>query len=80
MLLKPNELDIVKAHQADLQRAAAQHAHTDDDTHHPFYAPALAKVGDLMVALGSDLQARYGELIDEAHQPPSLPHAGQTIG
>lgn len=80
MLLKPNEIDVVKAHQADLERAAAQQAvHTDTDLHHPFYAPALAKVGDLMVALGSDLQARYGDLLDETHQSPSLPHAGHTI-
>ena len=33
----------------------------------PFYAASLAKVGDLLVAVGTDLQHRYGELVEEVH-------------
>jgi hypothetical protein len=31
----------------------------------PFYAPMLAQLGSNLVAMGSDLQDRYGELREE---------------
>jgi hypothetical protein len=35
--------------------------------HHPFYAAALAGVGDVLVGVGSRLQDHYGELVDDVH-------------
>ncbi|NJL94723.1 MAG: hypothetical protein HC915_13900 [Anaerolineae bacterium] len=59
------DLEAQQTRHADLIRAAEQHANHQanraERTAH-FYDPLLARVGDALIALGTDLKARYGEL------------------
>jgi hypothetical protein len=60
MLAHYNEYDLQKMRGDDLQRAAEQNSQLQDSSSRPpFYAPALAGVGIVLVEVGSRLQERY---------------------
>jgi hypothetical protein len=58
-----------KTRQQDLTRESemARLAEAAQGNHErqPFYAPALAKMGAMMVEIGSYLQERYGEIYED---------------
>lgn len=58
-----------KTRQQDLTRESemARLAEAAQGNHErqPFYAPALAKMGAMMVEMGSHLQERYGEICED---------------
>jgi hypothetical protein len=55
-----NEYDLQKARVDDLHRDAAQNNQLQENpSRPPFYAPALAGVGKVLVEVGSKLQDRY---------------------
>ncbi|MBC8100455.1 MAG: hypothetical protein H7Y11_13505, partial [Armatimonadetes bacterium] len=57
-------IQLASLRQAEI-RAAADHQHlVEIAAPQPVYAPVLHTVGHLLVALGSHLEARYGELPD----------------
>ncbi|MDX1992667.1 MAG: hypothetical protein SF029_09765 [bacterium] len=65
--------NLIEAHtrtrQQDLTRESemARLAESAQGSHdrQPFYAPALAKMGAMMVEMGSHLQERYGEICED---------------
>ena len=60
MLTRFNEYDLQKTSGDDLHRDAAQNNQLQDNlSRPPFYAPALASVGKVLVEVGSKLQERY---------------------
>ena len=60
MLTHFNEYDLQKTRGDDLQRAADQNSQFQDTSARPpFYAPALASMGKVLVTVGSRLQDRY---------------------
>lgn len=68
-MFNPNDMYAQTARRHDLQREADNHAlasQVSTDGEAPFYAPVLARLGNLMVGVGSDLQARYGTWMEEA--------------
>jgi hypothetical protein len=75
-VLSPNEYYVQAARREEIQRdieraaqrAAARLAHEDT---YPLHAQALARVGKVMVDVGSKLQARYGTLIEDANHTPA---------
>jgi|GEM_PF-1233466 len=75
-MFNPNEFSAhATARRQDLLRAAdearlAQEAAQSNDSH-PFYAATLARVGTLLVGVGSDLQNRYGEVCREIGDMPA---------
>jgi len=56
-MMHPNELEFQRMRRQDMLREAEHAAHSK-----PAYAAALAKVGDMMVDMGTSLQERYGDL------------------
>jgi hypothetical protein len=72
MLTHFNEYDLHKTRGDDLQRAAEQHSQAQE-THPrpPFYAPALAGMGKVLVEVGSKLQEQYQErsTVDDTVSP-----------
>ena len=58
-----------RAHREAIRRDVARHQQADalrpSQDHQPLYAAALAGMGDVLVEVGSRLQARYGALVDE---------------
>jgi hypothetical protein len=71
----PNEMAIQKARHQDMLREAEHHhqvqaalAHQEQHHHAPV-AQALAKLGEVMVSVGSELQVRYGDQADQGIRP-----------
>lgn len=61
------------AHRSELLRQSEQArlaAEVASSNTNPFYAPALARVGTLLVNIGSELQTRYGEVYREVSEMP----------
>jgi hypothetical protein len=54
--------------QEQMQEANSARLASEAPRRTPFYAPMLAQLGNNLVAMGSDLQERYGELCDEVEQ------------
>jgi hypothetical protein len=70
MLAHFNEYDLHKTRSDDLRRAAEQHAQAQvSPSHPPFYAPALAGMGKMLVEVGSKLQEQY--TVDETVASPA---------
>jgi hypothetical protein len=72
MLTHFNEYDLHKTRSDDLQRAAERHIQAQETyPRPPFYAPALAGVGKVLVEVGSKLQEQYQEryTVDESVSP-----------
>jgi hypothetical protein len=71
MLAHFNEYDLHKTRSDDLQRAAQLHAQAQGvhSSRPPFYAPALAGVGKVLVEVGSKLQEQY--TADETFSSPA---------
>jgi hypothetical protein len=60
MLAHFNEYDLQKARGDDLHHAAVRHNQIQESSSRPpFYGPALAGVGKVLVEVGSKLQERY---------------------
>jgi hypothetical protein len=74
-MLSPNEVHIQATRRRDMERAAQENALRalirDTQQKQSPHAVALAKVGDILVNVGSKLQDRYGTLIEEASQTPA---------
>jgi hypothetical protein len=75
-VLSPNEYYVQAARREDIQRdieRAAQRAaaRLTQQEAHPLHAQALARVGKVMVEVGSKLQARYGTFIEDANHTPA---------
>jgi hypothetical protein len=70
MLAHFNEYDLHKTRSDDLQRAAERHAQAQViHSRPPFYAPALAGMGKVLVEVGSKLQEQY--TVDETVSSPA---------
>jgi hypothetical protein len=70
MLAHFNEYDLHKTRSDDLQRAAELHSQAQViHSRPPFYAPALAGVGKVLVEVGSKLQEQY--TVDETVSSPA---------
>ncbi len=60
MLAHYNEYDLQKTRSDELRRAAEQNVQAQEmHPRPPFYAPALAGVGKVLVEVGSKLQEQY---------------------
>jgi hypothetical protein len=64
-----NSYEKQRAHREAIRREVAQHQQADalrpTQDHQPLYAAALAGMGEVLVEVGSRLQARYGALVEE---------------
>jgi hypothetical protein len=58
-----------RAHREAIRREVVRHQQADalrpPRDHQPLYAAALAGMGEILVEVGSRLQARYGALVEE---------------
>ena len=58
-----------RAHREAIRREVARHQQADAPRpprdHQPLYAAALAGMGNVLVEVGSRLQARYGALVED---------------
>jgi hypothetical protein len=73
-----NDLN-VRAHREKLEtEAAAQRlanlarSEAADDSS-PVYGPALARLGAALVEMGTQLQTRYGDMLEQLAEPPATP-------
>jgi hypothetical protein len=71
----PNEMDIQKTRHQDMLREAEHHRQAQaaltrqEHHHHTPFAQALAKLGEVLVSIGSELQVRYGDQADQGLRP-----------
>lgn len=83
-MLNYNESDIQATRreemlrQAQMDHAAAEVQHGDHPKTTPFYATSLALLGEVMIEVGSRLQDRYGELVEEVQQASEATQRGTT--
>jgi len=70
-MFRPDMRQLAQAHEADLRRAVqdARALQTAPANSSPFYAPALARLGEVLVEVGSGLQERYGRLLEDSPSP-----------